>query len=85
MLRLCNLGAVNVPRKAPEFAEVLGRARNARSARDAAEREWQAARDALRAAADAGSLPRELRSEVDELLREDEAHQPHRRWRPSPS
>jgi hypothetical protein len=75
---------VNVPRKAPEFADVLQRARDARAARDAAEVEWHEARDALRAAADAGSLPRELRSEVDQLLHEDEPHQ-HRRWRPSPS
>jgi hypothetical protein len=76
---------VNVPHKAPEFADVLRRAREARAGREAAEREWHAARDALRAAAEAGSLPRELGREVDELLHEDEAHQPHRRWRPSPS
>jgi hypothetical protein len=58
---------VNVPRKAPEFADVLRRAR-----------------DALRAAAEAGTLPPELRTEGGELLREEE-HHPHRRWRPSPS
>jgi hypothetical protein len=75
---------VSVPRKAPEFADVLQRARDARVAREAAEREWHAARDALRAATEAGNLPRELRAEVDELLREEE-HQQHRRWRPSPS
>ena len=75
---------VNVPHKAPEFAEVLRRARDARLAREAAEAEWHDARDALRAAAEAGTLPRELRSEVDELLREEEHHQ-HRRWRPAPS
>jgi len=75
---------VSVPRKAPEFADVLQRARDARLAREAAEREWHDARDALRAAADAGSLPRELQAEVDELLHEEEPHQ-HRRWRPSPS
>ena len=75
---------MSVPRKAPEFADVLQRARDARLAREAAEREWNDARDALRAAADAGSLPRELQAEVDELLHEEEPHQ-HRRWRPSPS
>ena len=75
---------MNVPHRAPEFADVLQRARDARRARDAAELEWHDARDALRAAADAGNLPRELRSEVDELLHEDEPQQ-HRRWRPSPS
>ena len=75
---------MNVPRKAPEFADVLRRARDARNAREAAEREWEDARDALRAAADAGNLPRELRTEVDELLRDD-PHPQHRRWRPSPS
>jgi len=64
---------VSVPHKAPEFAEVLRRARDAKLARDA-----------LRAAAAAGTLPRELKVEVDELLREEEHHQ-HRRWRPSPS
>jgi hypothetical protein len=75
---------VGIPRKAPEFDAVLSRAREARAAREAAEKAWHEARDALRAAADAGSLPRELRAEVDELLHEDEpAH--HRRWRPSPS
>lgn len=73
-----------VPRKAPEFADVLQRARDAHAAREAAEAEWHAARDGLRAAADAGTLPRELRAEVAELLREEEHHQ-HRRWRPSPS
>jgi hypothetical protein len=77
---------VSVPRKAPEFADVLRRAQDARIAREAAEAEWHDARDALRAAADAGTLPRELRSEVDELLHEEgEHHQQHRRWRPSPS
>jgi hypothetical protein len=75
---------VAVPRNAPEFDAVLTRARQARAARDAAEKEWHDARDALRAAAEAGSLPRELRAEVDELLHEDEP-QHHRRWRPSPS
>jgi hypothetical protein len=75
---------VDTPRKAPEFADVLQRARDARLARDAAEREWHDARDALRAAADAGTLPRELRSEVDQLLHE-EGQPQHRRWRPSPS
>jgi len=75
---------VSVPHKAPEFAEVLRRARDAKLARDAAEAEWHNARDALRAAATAGTLPRELKVEVDELLREEE-HQQHRRWRPSPS
>jgi len=75
---------VSVPHKAPEFAEVLTRARDAQRAREAAEAEWQRARDALRAAAEAGTLPRELRAEVDELLHEEEPHQ-HRRWRPSPS
>ena len=79
-----NLARVNTPRKAPEFADVLQRARDARLAREAAEREWHDARDALRAAADAGSLPRELRSEVEELLHE-EGHPQHRRWRPAPS
>jgi hypothetical protein len=75
---------VNVPRKAPDFAGVLQRARDARLAREAAEQEWHDARDALRAAAEAGSLPRELQADVDELLRDEEHHQ-HRRWRPSPS
>ena len=75
---------MNVPRKAPEFADVLQRARDARLAREAAESEWQAARDALRAAAEAGSLPSDLRAEVSELLHDEEPHQ-HRRWRPSPS
>jgi negative regulator of sigma E activity len=75
---------VNVPRRAPEFADVLQRARDAQLAREAAEHEWHDARDALRAAAEAGNLPRELRAEVDELLRDEEHHQ-HRRWRPSPS
>jgi hypothetical protein len=79
-----NLAGVDVPRKAPEFADVLQRARDARLARQAAESEWHAARDALRAAAEAGSLPRELQDEVDGLLHEEESHQ-HRRWRPSPS
>ncbi len=75
---------MEVPRKAPEFDALLTRAREARAARDAAERELHDARDALRAAAGAGSLPRGLRDEVDALLHEDEpAH--HRRWRPSPS
>jgi hypothetical protein len=75
---------VDVPRKAPDFDTVLTRAREARTAREAAEREWHDARDALRAAAAAGNLPRELQAEVDGLLHEDEpAH--HRRWRPSPS
>lgn len=73
-----------VPQKAPEFDEVLTRARAARAAREAAEREWHEARDALRAAAAAGNLPRELREEVEALLHEDEP-QHHRRWRPSPS
>jgi hypothetical protein len=73
---------VTVPHPAPEFADVLQRARDARAARDAAELEWHEARDALRAAA--GNLPRELKAEVDALLHEDE-HQQHRRWRPSPS
>ena len=75
---------MNVPRKAPEFADVLERARAARLAREAAEREWHEARDALRAAAEAGNLPRDLRAEVDELLHDEERHQ-QRRWRPSPS
>ena len=73
-----------MPHNAPEFADVLQRARDARAARDAAELEWHDARDALRAAADAGNLPRELRADVDALLHEEE-HQQHRRWRPSPS
>jgi hypothetical protein len=75
---------VDVPHKAPEFEAVLTRAREARAAREAADREWHDARDALRAAADAGSLPRELRADEDALLHEDEP-QHHRRWRPSPS
>ena len=75
---------MDVPRKAPEFADVLERARAARVAREAAEREWHEARDALRAAAEAGNLPRDLRAEVDELLHDEEHHQ-QRRWRPSPS
>jgi hypothetical protein len=75
---------VNVPHNAPEFADVLQRARDARAAREAAEREWHEARDGLRAAAEVGSLPSELRAEVEALLHEDE-HQQHRRWRPSPS
>jgi hypothetical protein len=75
---------VSTPHKAPDFEAVLTRAREARTARAAAEQEWHEARDALRAAAGAGSLPRELRAEVDELLHEDES-QHHRRWRPSPS
>jgi hypothetical protein len=75
---------MNVPHRAPEFADVLQRARDAQLAREAAEHEWQEARDALRAAAEAGTLPSELRSEVDRLLHDEEHHQ-HRRWRPSPS
>jgi hypothetical protein len=75
---------VAVPHKAPDFDTVLTRAREARLARAAAEQEWHEARDALRAAAGAGTLPRELRAEVDDLLRDDE-HPQHRRWRPSPS
>ena len=75
---------MDVPRKAPEFADVLQRARDARLALEAAEHEWHAARDALRAAAEAGSLPSDLRAQVGELLHEEEPHQ-HRRWRPSPS
>ena len=75
---------MDVPHKAPDCEAVLARAREARSARDAAELEWHAARDALRAAANAGNLPRALRAEVESLLHEDES-QYHRRWRPSPS
>ena len=75
---------MDVPHKAPDFETVLTRAREARAAREAADREWHDARDALRSAADAGNLPRELRTEVDRLLHEDEPAQ-HRRWRPSPS
>jgi hypothetical protein len=73
------------PRKAPDFADVLYRARAARAALDAAEHEWHAARDELRAVADAGTLPAELREEVGELLHEAGPAQPHRRWRPAPS
>jgi hypothetical protein len=76
---------VPVPRKAPEFADVLRRARDAHAAREAAEREWHEARDALRAASEAGTLPTELQREVSELLHEDEPAHQHRRWRPSPS
>ena len=75
---------MSTPHKAPDFEAVLARAREARTAREAAEREWHDARDALRAAANAGSLPRDLQTEVDALLHEDES-QHHRRWRPSPS
>jgi hypothetical protein len=76
---------VNVPHNAPEFADVLHRAREARDARERAERELVAARAELRAAAEAGTLPTELRREVDELLHEEEPAHQHRRWRPSPS
>ena len=73
------------PRNAPDFAELLERARTARATHEQAEREWRAARDELRAVAEAGTLPRELRAEVGELLRDDGPAQPHRRWRPAPS
>jgi hypothetical protein len=76
---------MNVPHNAPEFADVLRRAHEARDARAAAEREWHEAREALRAAADAGTLPANLRGEVNELLQPDEQPHQHRRWRPSPS
>lgn len=76
---------MNVPRKAPEFDDVLRRAREARAARDAAQQDWVAARDALRAATDVATLPRGLRDEVQTLLHEDDEHHAHRRWRPSPS
>ena len=76
---------MTVPHPAPEFADVLQRAHDARAARDAAEAEWHDARNALRAAAGAGNLPQELRTEVEALLHEDEHQQAHRRWRPSPS
>lgn len=76
---------MNVPHNAPQFADVLSRAREARAARDAAEREWTAAREELRATADAGTLPKDVKTEVDELLHEGEPAHQHRRWRPSPS
>jgi hypothetical protein len=77
---------MSVPHNAPQFADVLSRAREARAARERAEREWAAARDELRATAEAGTLPTDVQSEVDQLLHEGEpSHPQHRRWRPSPS
>ena len=57
----------------------------ARATHERAEREWRAARDELRAVDEAGTLPRELREQVGELLRDEGPAQPHRRWRPAPS
>jgi hypothetical protein len=73
------------PRNAPDFANLLERARTARQAHERAESEWHAVRDELRAVTEAGTLPRELRQEVGELLRDEGPAPPHRRWRPAPS
>lgn len=73
------------PRQPPDFDALLRRARAARSAHDDAEREWHTVRDELRAVAEAGTLPREVRDQVADLLRDEEPAHAHRRWRPAPS
>jgi hypothetical protein len=77
---------VNV-READAFHALLERAQRARSAKEAADAEWEAVEADLRALSDRGGLTPDQESAIAELLAREEAAQPHhrRRWGPAPS
>ena len=65
--------------------DLIARAREARDARDSAERLWHELQSELRAASEGVELTAEQRADVGELLGDAEHHHQRRRWGPAPS